>query len=339
MKVKLGDICSVQKKSNVKAGEGLSQGKYKFFTSSSSQYKFYNTYQFDKPALIFGTGGNAKIHFCDEPFATSTDCLVLYANDSQINLKIVYLYFISNMHLLENGFKGAGLKHISKQYLTNIEFDESIFINQNEKLERFNLIGHFIAKRIQQLKKLDLLVKSKFIEMFEDKGFPTLLWNDVFLTKTGKLDSNAMVDCGEYPFFTCAKEIFQIDKYAFDQEALLLAGNNAVGKYDVKYYSGKFNAYQRTYVLSLRNKDWLYRCFQYQLQDKLDYLQNQSKGTNTKYLTLKILAELNFIIPPISQQNNFAEFVKLIDKLKFTINCSLEKLETLKKALMQKCFG
>ena len=174
--------------------------------------------------------------------------------------------------------------------------------------------------------------------MFENKGFPTLLWNDVFLTKTGKLDSNAMVGGGKYPFFTCAKEIFQIDRYAFDQEALLLAGNNAVGKYDVKYYNGKFNAYQRTYVLSLRNKDWSYHCFQYQLQNKLDYLQNQSKGTNTKYLTLKILAELNFIIPPIELQNEFAEFVKLIDKSKFIVQQQIKDLQELLDSKMDEYF-
>ncbi len=54
------------------------------------------------------------------------------------------------------------------------------------------------------------------------------------------------------------KEVFRIDRYAFDQEALLLAGNNAAGKYDVKYYKGKFNAYQRTYVLGLK-QNWSYR--------------------------------------------------------------------------------
>lgn len=52
--------------------------------------------------------------------------------------------------------------------------------------------------------------------------------------------------------FTCAKESFLIDVYAFDCEALILAGNNAAGIYDVKYYSGKFNAYQRTYILTLK---------------------------------------------------------------------------------------
>ena len=163
-------------------------------------------------------------------------------------------------------------------------------------------------------------------------------WNNVFNTTTGKLDSNAAVDNGKYPFFTCSKEPLKIDSYAFDQTALLLAGNNAAGKYDVKYYQGKFNAYQRTYVLSLKH-NWSYKLFQYQLEDKLLYLQTKSLGGLTKYLTLKILGELDFIVPPLSLQNEFAAFVERVDQQKQTVQQSLEKLELMKKALMQEYFG
>ena len=205
-------------------------------------------------------------------------------------------------------------------------------------------VSALIALRKQQLAKLDELVKSRFIELFGNpetnpRGLPELLWRDVFLTTTGKLDSNAMVDGGQYPFFTCAKESFRIDTYAFDCEALLLAGNNAAGVYDVKHYKGKFNAYQRTYVLRLVNEQWSYILFKQQLEDKLLYLQSRSKGTNTRYLTLGILNELRFIVPSIDEQNQFAAFVEQVDKSKLTIQQGLDKLETLKKSLMQEYFG
>ena len=70
---------------------------------------------------------------------------------------------------------------------------------------------------------------------------------DICKITTGKLDANEMVEDGEYPFFTCSKDIYKIDKYAYDMEALLMAGNGEIG--DIKYYNGKFNAYQRTYIL------------------------------------------------------------------------------------------
>ena len=166
------------------------------------------------------------------------------------------------------------------------------------------------------LVKVFHLDKSRFVEMFNKKEYPSMIWDDVFNTTTGKLDSNAATEDGEYPFFTCAKEVYKIDKFAFDQEALLLSGNNAVGKYDVKYYKGKFNAYQRTYVLSLKG-DWSYQLLRYQLEDKLSFLQKKSLGGLTKYLTLKILRDLSFVIPPKKEQFEFDNFVKQLDKLKF----------------------
>ena len=69
--------------------------------------------------------------------------------------------------------------------------------------------------------------------------------------KTGKLDANAQVLHGQYPFFTCSVENKRIDSYAFDGEYVIVAGN---GDLNVKYYNGKFNAYQRTYAIKPNNK-------------------------------------------------------------------------------------
>lgn len=138
--------------------------------------------------------------------------------------------------------------------------------------------------------------------------------------------------------FTCSKEALRIDKYAFDQEALLLAGNNAAGKYDVKHYNGRFNAYQRTYVLSLK-QEWSYALFKYQLEDKLVYLQQQSLGGLTKYLTMKILGDLTFLLPSMDEQKQFEDFVAQIDKSKATVQKALDETQLLFDSLMQKYFG
>lgn len=209
---------------------------------------------------------------------------------------------------------------------------------QESIANRLDKLNGIIKLRTEEISKMDELIRARFVEMFCNKGYPVLGWNEVFNTTTGKLDSNAMVENGDYPFFTCAKEVFRIDKYAFEQEALILAGNNAAGKYDVKYYKGKFNAYQRTYILSLK-QDWSYRLFQYQLEDKLVYLQQQSLGGLTKYLTLKILGDLSFIIPPIDQQTYFEKFVEQVNKSKVEVKRALDEAQLLFDSLMQKYFG
>ena len=106
--------------------------------------------------------------------------------------------------------------------------------------------------------------------------------------RTGKLNSNAAVGNGKYPFFTCAPETYYIDDYAFDQKAILLAGNNAEGNFNIKYYEGKFNAYQRTYVINPINNDVDIHYLYYALQLCLQSFKALSQGTSTKFLTAKI---------------------------------------------------
>ena len=247
--------------------------------------------------------------------------------------------------LQEMGAKahGATMKHIVKKDFDNTAIPFPALEEQEKIAQTMNRISRIISDRQQQLQKLDELVKARFVELFGDpelnpRGLPVLPWNAVFLTTTGKLDSNAMVENGRYPFFTCAKESYKIDSYAFDCEALLLAGNNAAGIYDVKHYKGKFNAYQRTYVLRLMNEKWSYILFKRQLEDKLQYLQSQSKGTNTRYLTLGILNELRFVVPPVAEQEQFAVFVEQTDKSKVVVQKALDEAQTLFDSLMQKYF-
>ncbi len=89
--------------------------------------------------------------------------------------------------------------------------------------------------------------------------------------KTGKLDANASSENGKYPFFTCAIEPLKIDTYSYDCECVLVAGN---GDLNVKYYIGKFDAYQRTYIIESCDKSKLYVPYMYYFLDKSGELSN-----------------------------------------------------------------
>ena len=165
MKTTLKNILLPQAKSNIKAGDGHTLGQYKFFTSSQIQSKYINSAEYFKPGLIFGTGGSPSIHFCNTPFSTSTDCLVMYAKDNT-NLEFVYQYLKSRMYLLERGFRGAGLKHISKSYILDIQIEVPESKTQEKAVETFNILENIIIKKNQQIVLLNDIIKSRFIEMF-----------------------------------------------------------------------------------------------------------------------------------------------------------------------------
>ena len=187
---KLGEMLIPQTKSKIKAGTGKENGKYKFFTSSNIQNKFIDEYQYDDTALIFGTGGNASIHFCDEKFSTSTDCLVFFAKEKYV-LKTIYFYLSGNMNILENGFKGAGLKHISKQYILDIEIPLPPLDEQRHIAAVLDKVSGLIAKRRTQLDKLEDLVKSRFIEMFGDVTKNEKNWSTRKISEIATLQSDS----------------------------------------------------------------------------------------------------------------------------------------------------
>lgn len=289
------------------------------------------------PAIVFGDHTRI-VKYVDQPFFLGADGVkVLRSRFKDANYRYLY-YALKSVKIPNTGYNRhfKWLKE-AKIYYPNSEEQSKIVLILDG-------ISSVIEHRQRQLQKLDELVKARFVELFGDpelnpRGLPVLPWNAVFLTTTGKLDANAMVENGRYPFFTCAKESYKIDSYAFDCEALLLAGNNAAGIYDVKHYKGKFNAYQRTYVLRLMNEKWSYILFKRQLEDKLQYLQSQSKGTNTRYLTLGILNELRFVVPPVAEQEQFAVFVEQTDKSKVAVQKALDEAQLLFDSLMQKYFG
>ena len=314
--VKLKDIANYSKGSQINGDELIEGAEFDYLNGGMNPSGKWNEANCAANTITVSEGGNScgYVNYMKKPFWCGAHCYYLY--DTVENTHYLYYALKSQQDRLMKLRSGACMPNIKKGDLGNFEFyfDNDVD-EQKNSVQVLSKLEHVIEARKRELSALDDLIKARFVEMFYDKGYPVLGWNDVFYTTTGKLDSNAATEDGEYPFFTCSKEMLRINKFAFDQEALLLAGNNAAGKYDVKYYNGKFNAYQRTYVLELK-EDWSYQLFRYQLEDKLAYLQQQSLGGLTKYLTMKILGELDFIIPPIDKQNEFENYVSQVDKSK-----------------------
>ena len=135
--------------------------------------------------------------------------------------------------------------------------------------------------------------------------------------ETGKLNANAAVDDGEYMFFTTAKETSKIDKFRWDTEALLIAGNANVG--EVKHYIGKFEAYQRTYVLTNFDEKVSVRFLYFVLSHSLKkYLEERTNSAAMTYIVLSTLENFPIPIPcPDNPEKSLAiqsEIVRILDK-------------------------
>lgn len=155
--------------------------------------------------------------------------------------------------------------------------------------------------------------------------------------KTGKLDANASSPDGKYPFFTCSKDPLKINTYSYDCECVLVAGN---GDLNVKYYNGKFDAYQRTYIIEDNSNGLLYMPYLYYfLEGYIEELRKQSIGGVIKYIKLGNLTDALIELPSIEEQKYIVNLMntssELIDLRRETIN----KLDSLVKARFIEMFG
>ena len=155
--------------------------------------------------------------------------------------------------------------------------------------------------------------------------------------KTGKLDANASSPNGQYPFFTCSVTPLKIDTYSYDCECVLVAGN---GDLNVKYYNGKFDAYQRTYIIESADKTKLSVPYLYCFLDKyVETLRQESIGGVIKYIKLGNLTEAIIPLLSIESQQKIVEDLKMVSGLIEKRKEQLAKLDQLVKSRFIELFG
>lgn len=168
------------------------------------------------------------------------------------------------------------------------------------------------------------------------KGWRVENYDKVMDLKTGKLNSNAASENGKYPFFTCSSETFRTNTFSFNTEAVLLAGNNASAIYPLKYFIGKFDAYQRTYVITSKCDSLSNKQIFFTIRNELDNFKGISSGTATKFLTMNILNDLKIVIADKSTNERFEYISSILFKKIQIAEKASELLKTLRDTVLSK---
>jgi type I restriction enzyme S subunit len=181
----LGEICKFLPKSKRQASYGEKQGQYPFYTSSQTCSKYCGGYDYEDECLIIGTGGNANIKYSSK-FSCSTDNFVIKINPEQL-VKYVYYYLSINIEVLQKGFIGVGLQHISKEYISKIKIPIPSLECQQEIVKYLDFIyekaNKTSSKKIAELKQLNELCLNNQ-KMFGDNVVKKL--SDITTCKSGK---------------------------------------------------------------------------------------------------------------------------------------------------------
>jgi len=189
-------------------------------------------------------------------------------------------------------------------------------------------------KKLKKALMQQLLTGKKRFKEFEGQEWEHVNLENLCKIKTGKKDVNEGNSTGEYPFFTCAKEITYSDTFSFDTKAILIAGNGEVGH--CRYYEGKFEVYQRTYVLHKFCRCDIAFLFQYLRLFLERKVQREKQQGAMPYMKLGLLTHFKINLPPQKEQQKIASVLNAADKEIELLNNKLQALKNQKKGLMQK---
>ena len=261
---------------------------------------------------------------------------------------------------------GATMKHLTKPVFDALPFYLPPVEEQRRIAALLDQVSDLIAKRRAQLDKLDLLVKARFVEMFGDPLLDSGKYPKVPLGSLAEVGSSKRIFEKEYvsegvPFYR-TKEIVELSKgnrittelfitrerydeisreYGVPQTGDLLI--SAVGTIGVIWIvDGKNDFYFKdgNLLRVVTSEKFVPINLKHLLESLIGaYKLEMSSGTAYAALTISALKELLVYEVPIAEQEQFAIFVEQIDKSKLTIQQSLDKLETLRKSLMQEYFG
>ena len=309
--------------------QNLVEGIYPVIYSNGI-LQHHDKYKCEAPGLITGRSGTiGKFTYIDSGFYWPHNTS-LWVTDFCGNCPKFIYYLYQTVHI-EQFSTGSGVPTLNRNDVHRYKTSVPTAIVEQEKIAKFlSILDERIVTQNKIIEKYESLIKGIAQHCIKESisGITYVKLGDICQISTGKLDANAQVDNGIYPFFTCAEQPFKIDNFAFDTEALLISGNGANLGY-INYYKGKFNAYQRTYVLDLFSENIQY--IKWALKVLLPKrIAIEKSSSNTPYIVLSTLTDLRLPIPNKSNQCHIAKLMQSLERKlssQIALNGSYNKLK------------
>jgi type I restriction enzyme S subunit len=333
-----------------KASEGTEIGRYKFFTSSPLESTYTDEFDYEGEHIVFGAGGNANVHYVDAKFAVSSHCLVSRVVSPDVVPKYLYHFLVGNIGLLESGFRGAGLKNISKGYIEQIAFryprDRRI---QERVVGLFDAGYRMKSDALQAAGLLDSLKMSLYLSFFSNSSSTYKSWkietirdlasNDVKSMRTGPFGSDLrhseFVDSGIAVLgidnvignrfqwgrrrFITASKYDRLKRYrVFPGDVLVTimasVGRSCVVPDDIPLAISTKHLAVVTCDTSRCDPLFLSHTLLYNPEVRAQ-LDRANRGAIMDGLNLKIIGLLQFHVPPLRLQKDYARNIQRIESM------------------------
>lgn len=297
---------------------------------------------------IGSIGKKMTMAHCDLFINQAMNAIIPFPNFDKDYVYYAVRNVLSNIKALDSG-TASGRENVSKSAFSRMEviIDDDLLIQKRiaTALSRYDSL---IDNYQKQIKLLEEAAQRLYKEWFVNLRFPghesTKIvdgvpegWEKKKLGSiapilTGKKDANYGTLDGNYPFFTCSQEPIKAPSYSFDAEAVLLAGN---GDFNVKLYRGRFEAYQRTYVLIPSNADLLYVLYN-SVAKNMVKLANGASGSTIKFLTKRMIEKIDVLVPTNTILNEYNSLRRKIQQDLENIKSQLRLLTESRDRLLPK---
>lgn len=297
-------------------------------------------------AMYGATAGKSCI--VKVPMTTNQACCNLTINDEVADYEFVYYSLKNDYTTLASLANGGAQQNLNAQIIKDYVLEmpsladqrriASILSSLDRKIELNNKINVDLEEMAQAIFKnwfvdFEPFKDGKFVDSelgMIPEGWKVVKMGDFFPVKTGKKDANTASVNGKYPFFSCSQNALCTDSYSFDCDAILVAGN---GDFNVKWYSGKFDAYQRTYVLIPYNKKLLALLY-YVVKRNLLTITSKARGSVIRFITKGNLTDFEFAIPRDLENNEIVDVFESINEKIFANNKENSRLSLLRDTLL-----
>lgn len=302
------------------------------FINDEQAKKLNNVEVFDGDVLLNITGDSvARACMMDSAFLPARVnqhvAIVRGKKDCVLNRYLLYFLQWKREYLLQLASAGATRNALTKGMIEQLEIDLPSLDEQgkivallgalDDKIRLNNKINENLERQAQAI------YKSWFVDFKPFDGVLPTDWREYKLSEflpviTGKKNANVSSDKGTYPFFSCSQSFSWTDEYSFEGNAILVAGN---GDFNVKWYNGKFEAYQRTYVLIPYNPQltsWLYYAVKYNLAK----ITSAARGSVIKFITKGNLEDFSFYAPSSLEKLEIIETLTCINQ---AIDCNTQE--------------
>ncbi len=336
---RLRDICTLKQWKSLPARCFTPQG-YPIY-GANGVIGHYHSYNHEHPVIaITCRGDSCGAVRMTEPRAYIT-ANAICAENIRDDIEPQYLYYFLKQANLAPYISGAAQPQLTQHNLGKLPVPLLPVDRQQYIIERLNKTEHIIALSRQQLKALDDLRQAFFAqEMAEAQSHATCRkckLEDVAHIHCGKKNASAACPDGRYPFFSCAKTPSGINNYSYDCECLLITGNI---DFKLTYYKGKFDAYQRTYIIETRDSalltiPYLYAC----MQQYLPILKQQAVGGVIKYIRRNMLTDISISIPDAATQRRIGKFALHLQRSESNLLAAISQQNKLFEAMLHQFFA